>query len=504
LKSGTREALARDGAGTASITETGAAQGRHMAVGTLRLLSVHTLLLPLGLLTTVFLTRQLGPELYGVFAVAASIVIWVRGSITRIFGQTTVKFVAEAADWRKIASALTQAQLVVSLGAAALLLAAAPVLASWLKSPELTAYLRLFALEIPIFSLARVHLSILTGRGAFGRVAFLTAVYGLSRMMLVFLLVGSGLSLTGAILANIGASLAQLIAARVYVRPAIPSRAAIPVRRIASYSLPLFLSVIGMRLLTRLDLLVVKALSGTPAAAGYYSAAQSLTVPFGLFVASFSAPLLATLTRALQHGQTDPAHSIIRQAMRLVLCFLPFAGAAAGSAPEIISLVYGRAFLPTAPLLALLLFGAVANVMTSVTTGVLTAAGRPGWTFALIGPLLPLALGAHLALVPRFGPIGAAAVTTVLAWLGASAAMLVIRRQYGVYPAPATLLRIAVTTLAAYALSSIWHTSGAWVILELLGIAAITLVCLFLVGELTGQDLAFGRSLLRREGKASI
>ena len=475
-----------------------------MAVGTLGLLTVHALLLPLGLLTTVFLTRQLGPEFYGVFAVAASIVLWVKGNTTRPFGQTTVKFVAEAADWQGVASALAQAQLVVSLGAAVLLVTAAPVLASWLKSPELTPYLRLFALEVPLFSLARVHLSMLTGREAFGRVAFLTAVRGLSRMMLVFMLVGLGLSVTGAILATIGASLLQLIVSRVYVHPAILSRVAIPVRRLAGYALPLFLHAIGMRLFTRLDLLVVQALSGTSAASGYYSAAQSLTVPFGLFVASFSAPLLATLTRALQRGEIDPANSIIRQAMRLVLCFLPFAAVAAGSTSEIIALVYRWAFLPAAPLLALLIIGAVANVMISITTGVLTATGQPGWTLALTGPLAPLALGAHLILVPRFGAVGAAATTTALAWLGACAAMLVVSRKCGVTPAPATIIRVALTTLIAYTLSSIWHTSGTWLIVELAVLAVAIPSCLYLLGELTRQDLAFARSLLRRERRTSL
>jgi hypothetical protein len=74
---------APNGTGTASITETGAAQDRHMAVGTLGLLA-----------------RQLGPEFYGVFAVAASIVLWVQGNTTRMVGTTIVKFVAEAADWQ--------------------------------------------------------------------------------------------------------------------------------------------------------------------------------------------------------------------------------------------------------------------------------------------------------------------------------------------------------------------------------------------------------------------
>jgi O-antigen/teichoic acid export membrane protein len=284
--------------------------------------------------------------------------------------------------------------------------------------------------------------------------------------------------------------------ARVFVRPALLSRGAFPTRRLGGYALPLFFYTMGMRLFSQLDLLVVKALGGTLAAAGYYGAAQNLTiVPLGLFAASFSPPLLAMLTRLLRQGQGEVARTMIGQAMRLVLCLLPFAGLAAGAAPEIVNLVYGSPFSPAAPLSALLIFAALAITLISVTTAILTAAARPGWTFALTGPLVPLALGAHLVLVPRFGPVGAAAATTALAWLGAGLTTLAVYRQCGVIPAPATILRTTLTTLIAYVLSSAWHTSGAWVILELSGMTAVIVTCLFLLGELTGRDLAFARSL---------
>lgn len=404
---------AREGAGVEQAAGTGLGHGRHTAVGTLKMLAVQALAMAAGLLIATFLSRQLGPELYGLYAVTAAIVIWVELSATLMFSSTTVKFLAEAADWQAVASTLAQTQLLVSLGAAALVMAVVPALASWLRSSELMTYLRLFALEVPLFALARVHRSMLIGRGTFGKGALVSAAHWLGRLVLVFLLVGWGLSLTGAILASIGASLVQLIVARVFVRPALLGRTAFPVRRLVGYALPLFFRALGMRLFIQLDLLVVKALGGTAAAVGYYGAAQNLTiVPLGMFAASFAPLLLATLTRLLLQGQAEAARIMIGQAMRLVLCLLPFAGLAAGAAPEIVSLVCGSRFSPAAPLLALLIFAALAITLIAVAAAALTAAGRPGWTLALTGPL---ALLAHLVLVPRFGPAGAAAATAVLA-----------------------------------------------------------------------------------------
>ncbi|MDH4135888.1 MAG: oligosaccharide flippase family protein [Anaerolineae bacterium] len=474
-------------------------QVRQTATGTLQVFAAEALGLATGLLTAAFLTRQLGPELYGLFTVAATIVVWIEVSTILVLSRTTVKFVAEATDWKAVASTLARAQLLLGLGSAALLVVVAPALAAWLKSAELSIYLRLFALDIPIFTLAHIHRSILAGRGAFGRRAILTAGRWLSRMVLIFLLVGLGLSVTGAILASIGTSVVELIVARVFVRPALLGRSALPIRHLGGYALPLFFCAVGMHLFNRLDLLVVKALSGAPEAAGFYGAAQNLTIVPGLFAASFSPPLLATMTQLLGQGQDKTARAMARQAMRLVLCLLPFAGVAAGAASEIVGLIYGRPFLPTGPLVALLIFSALALTMISVTTTILTAAGRPGLTFALTGPLVPLALGAHLLLVPRFGPPGAAAATTALAWLGAGTTTLAVYRQCAITPAPATILRTTLTALIAYFLSSAWHTSGAWLVVKLAGITAVILTCLFLLGELTGQDLAFARSLLRRE-----
>ena len=488
----------RKEAGAEPPVEGVSGHGRQMAKGTLKLFSAQALGLVAGLCIAIYLTRQLGPELYGLYAVVASIVLWFQLVVTLMFSGTTIKFIAEATDWRVVASTLARSQLIVSLVATALLVAAAPVLASWLRTPELTGYLRLLALGIPLFALGRIHRSTLIGGGLFGRGALVSASNWIARLALVVLLVELGLSITGAILASIGASLVQLIVARLFVRPPLLRRSAFPLRRLTAYVLPLFLHAVGMRLFVRADLLVVKALAETPAAAGHFGAARNLTIiPVGMLAASFVPLLLATLTRLRRQGQHETARAMIGQAMRLVLCLLPFAGFAVGAAPEIVELVYGRLFAPSVPLLAWLMFAALAFMLISLSTATLTAAGRPGWTIALSGPLAPLALGAHLLLVPRFGPVGAAAATTILACLGAGAAMLVMYRHYEVRFALKTFLRIAVTAVIAYILSRIWPVSGLWVIAKLSVMTAVTVSCLFLLGVLTKRDLMFVRSLFR-------
>jgi O-antigen/teichoic acid export membrane protein len=49
--------------------------GCHMLGGTIRVFLAEALLLPTGLLTTAYVTRKLGPEGYGLFVLAATLVL---------------------------------------------------------------------------------------------------------------------------------------------------------------------------------------------------------------------------------------------------------------------------------------------------------------------------------------------------------------------------------------------------------------------------------------------
>src|SRR3990172_2413942 len=174
---------------------------RLAAAGTLKAFAAQALRLPAGLLIAAYLTRKLGPESYGVLMATSAIVLWVESSTGLVFNRVVVKFVAESEDWRGAISSLARAQLVAGLAIGAGLAAIAPLVASLLRSPEIAPYLRLFALDIPLYTLANLHLSILTGRRDYGLRAGLMTVRLAANIILVFVLVGLGLSLYGAILA---------------------------------------------------------------------------------------------------------------------------------------------------------------------------------------------------------------------------------------------------------------------------------------------------------------
>lgn len=471
---------------------------RRMVDGTLWIFLAEALLVPTGFVITVFLTRRLGPADYGLFTLSAVLVVWIETGVISVFNRATVKFVGQTEDWKPVGTTMVRLYLATSVGAMLLLWLLATPIAKLLNEPTVAAYLRLFALDIPLHSLASAHLNILVGIGGFRQRALVSAGYWIARLLLIVLLVGLGLSVWGAILGSIGASLVKLIIGHIYIRPSLFHRSNFPIRQLWDYALPLFLFALSLLLFGKLDLFMLKALGGTAIQAGIYGAAQNLARLPDLFTISFSPLLLSTLSHTLRAEEGQSARELGRNAMRVVIGLLPLAGLTAGAAPEVVALIFGPRYLPAAPLLSLLIFGALALAMIRVTTAILTAAGKPGWTFALAGPLLPLAAVGHLSLIPRLGAMGASLVTALAACLGALAAVLAVYRVWQILPPGSTLLRSSLVCALAYALAALWPTPGLLLLLKLLGIILVISLAFVLLGEFSKSEIALARSLLRR------
>ncbi|MDR7418069.1 MAG: oligosaccharide flippase family protein [Armatimonadota bacterium] len=444
-----------------------ASSRRHLLDGATRVFLGEALFFPTGLLVVAFLTRRLGPEGYGVLALTMAPVLWIEWSVAALFSRATVKLAGDAEDWRPVGAAIVRLHLAAGVLAGVLLAAFAGPVAALLGEPALAGYLRLFALDVPLMTVIHAHRGLLVGTGGFRPRAVAAAARWIARLLLIVALVEAGFSVTGAILGNIGASLVELAVVRSAIRPPLLGRAPLNVGPLWTYATPLFVSAASLRLFDRLDLFVYKALGASTELAGIYGAAQNLALAPRIFNVSLSTLLLATLTQMLRIGQGRAAADLSRDAERFGLALLPLAGIAAGSAPELVGLVFGETYAPAAPLLALLLFATIASVQMSIATAVLTAGGKPGWTVWLAWPLVPLAAAGHLLAIPRFGAAGAAFVTSACAALGAAACVLAVRRVWGVAPPLATLGRSALLTVCAYLAAAAWSSPGPWVLLKM-------------------------------------
>lgn len=457
------------------------------------------LLFPLtGIITAAFLTRRLGPDGYGLLVLSATLVVWIELVINSFFARATIKFVAEAEDWRAIGVTVSRLQFLAGVGGALLLTLLAFPLADALDEPDLAPYLCLYSLHIPLTGLGQGYLNILVGIGHYKQKAVSSAGQHIARLVLILVFVEMGLSIEGAILGSIGASLVEIAISRRYVRLPFFGHAMFPSQKFWNVGLILFLSGMSLNSYAGLGLVMLKTFGGTAQEVGIYGAAQNLAILPGIFSMAVGPLLFSTLSRMLSAGETDQAKVIGSVTMRIVLGLLPIAAMVSGAASEIVTLFFGQPFEPAAPLFALLIFGAVAFVMISVSMTIVTAVGPPRLTLILSAPLVFLAMAGYWVLIPTFGAIGAAFVTALCSWLGAVTCVCVVYRLWSIGPPMATLVRSVVAGGVAYSMAVLWPTTGFLVLVKLSMITLLILLTYLILCEFSGDEIAQARSFLQR------
>lgn len=464
--------------------------------GTVRVFTSEALIVPTGLITTIFLTRMLGPDSYGIYGLAVGIVLWIEFSVSSVFSGTSIKFIGESDDWKPVATAVIKASLLISLLAMAALWLTSGYIADLLNAPKLAGYLKLLSIDIPIFVLSTEHRHVLIGIGRFRERAFTSAVRWISRLLLIVLLVAAGLSVEGAIIGIIGASILELAVGRYYARPPIFSSSGFKLSGLWRYVAPLFIFSMSMRLYEKMDLFFVKGLGGSARDAGLYTAAQNLSIIPGLFALSFAPLLLSTLAKTISTGDSESVLRYVRNSYRVILMFLPFAAMTAGCSYEIITLIFGTEYVDSAPVLSILIFGSIATVFISVNSSILTASGKPGIPLVMAVIIVPLAVIGYLLLVPARGMIGAALVFTAFAWAGAFLLLSVVYIIWRVYPPLGTVCRSLLISVVAYLAAVLWGTPGPMVLLKLSVIVVTIFALLWFTGEPEPNEAEYVRSII--------
>lgn len=458
--------------------------------GTVKVLASEGLVLPTGLILSALLARTLGPDGYGVFALAMSIAGGVEWGIGSFLSRATVATIG-ASDTLRTAGAVLRWYLMGGLLAGtAVWLAAAP-LAGAMDEPRVRTCLTILAFEMPLVALATGCRAILTGRGLFTRRAAAGAVRWVARLAGIGLLVAFGFSLTGAIVGSVMAAAVTLIVSWVLAGRPIPATSPVRLTGFWRVAASAFVLAMSLRLLDRLGLVALKFFGGSATDAGWYAAAQNFATAPGLFAVAFSPLLLATLTRMVSRGDHDAARSLGRDALRAVMLSVPVLVLIAGSAGEIVRLIYGASFAPAAQLAWPFLIAAAGISFIAVTSAVLTAAGHAREMSRSAWPILPTALIGYALVVPRAGAAGAAIVTCAATILGATLLLVSTRMLWRIAPPVSSCIRALGVAVAAYLLAVWWPTPGLWWFVKAIVGAAAIGGAYVVLGEVTKPERAF-------------
>ncbi len=478
--------------------------GRQLTRGTLYVAVGQGTFLVTGFLLHAVLARELTPSAYGIFNVAMTLLVWVEITVNNGVPSALSKFLPdESLSEKAVLRAAGRVQALVSLVVLVVMFLAAPLLASLLRDPALTHYLRLALLDVLAMGAYAYHRGVLNGWRTFRQMSLAIMAYSLAKLAAITLLVGLGFGVEGALVGNVLASLGGLAAAYFWTRRrrraggslpsgekgAAPPAIQVDEGRILAFVLPTVLFTLASNILLGLDLMGVQALLPDEAV-GYYSAAVKLAEAPRLVLLAFTFTLLPSLSHAIAAGDQARARHYLTQTIRLLaLVLLPLIALVTATAEAALTFVFPDEYGAAAPILSVLIlaYTAYAVYITLVTT--LLAENRPGRALLIPLAVLPLEAVAIWLAITRLGAIGAALASLASVAAAAAVVLTYVFRRYRPAAGARSLGRIALASAIIWALARWWSPTGPALVLAYGLLAALYLALLLLLGELRPSDL---------------
>jgi O-antigen/teichoic acid export membrane protein len=384
-----------------------------------------------ALIVSVLLARTLGPERFGLYALVTAIV-----SFSYIFAQlgipsTVRRYVAELDGRREldtagvVAARGLRAGLLTALVAALAVAAAATPVASFFHHPELRDYLLIGAgLIVPMLGVGVLR-GALEGLQQYRYLLRVNLVTSPLWLAMCILALWTGAGIAGILFASLATEvlIALALGWRVQHEVGIHCWSKLPeqlARRLIRYNWTLAIVVLlNVIVWQRSELFFLGRFWG-PAQVSYYAVPFALTGRIAsLAPGAILAVLLPGLTYA--HGAADHARFgvVFSDALRyLAIVTLPICLFGIPLAPVIIQVLYGPGFSAATVVLQILLVAVIFGVLGQASQSALLGAESQGWLLKTGLAAAVLSIGLDLALIPRWGAMGAALANTAVqaAW----------------------------------------------------------------------------------------
>lgn len=386
----------------------------------------------LGIISKTLLARTLGPAGVGQYTLIVLV-----PSLAVVIGSlginvANINFVANRRfEIRQIVSNA----LIWSIGSGffimSLCLILIPVFYNRFFSDVPLSWLQFIVLAIPVLLLLNNLLAIIQGKNQIGRYNLVGFVSTFSSLLaLGFLLLILRLGLSGAILAWFSGVVTSLFLAVYYVSLLTPIRWRFNLhvfRESVRFGAQAYLANIMGILVRRVDVLVVAAIAGNQEL-GYYSLAFAMGELLW-YAASSASVALAPAVGSL--NKID-ASLLTCRVIRIMLVFLFISVASLiWVSPYLITMVFGKDFLPASAALRWLLPGIVTASIEKILAADLIGRGHPRITMVSAFVALVITVIADFALIPQMGGSGAALASSIAYSVAAVITMVLFLRLTG-------------------------------------------------------------------------
>jgi O-antigen/teichoic acid export membrane protein len=481
--------------GTMSASEEERAHSNRLRQGVLGLAAANLIQMATGYLANIWIGRQFGPQIFGMFSVAMTILLLMEVGPASGIPDAVKKYVAHRGTSASaiMATAGALQVLVVAFFFATLYLSA-PLLGRVFADPTLGGYLRLSSPDIWFYGFLFLLLGLQNGLREFRRQALLQNLLSGLRLGLVFLLVTLTGSITGAFLAKIATSAVCLLVAfwmwrRGRSRQVETPSVSVTRAELVAFSIPVLLFAIVINLFLSLDVWLVHFFIGG-STTGYYSAASTLSKAPYFISLGLSTAVFPVLSQAVSVREMDRVRALSATSLEfLLLLLLPVAALTMSYGTELMVFFYGPEYQQGGAVLGILMWGHGLLAVFTLLITILNAVARPGASLvmAALATVIDLALG--VVLIPRFGMTGAATGTLASMAVVSAIALGLVVRKVGAIARRRTLASALLASGLVLGLSRLIRVQGLTTLFVLAGLMALYCGILLLTGALSVKEL---------------
>lgn len=420
------------------------------------------------------MARLLGPEAFGLYAIGWNFlriigILIPLGLHNGVVHFATAHWRTEDGVFKSIVVRSVGISFAIGWVATAILFFLAPwITTSLFKEPEYLPLFRLFLFMLPFMSALRVaaNASRISQRMQYS-VASEEIAQATVNLVLFFAFYAIGWELFGAILSTVLSFAAGLALAVYYLYrlfgPAMRSTAISSVsnRQLLSYSVPTALSGMFGVIISRVDRLFLGYY--WPAAdVGVYQAAAQLSVIMAIVLNAFNMILTPMIAEQYHRDNKEQLEELFRVNTKWgIYCVVPLVLVIMFAAEDIMTVLFGEAYIGGATALQILTVGQFINIATGATGIMLIMTGHQQQWFRLSMAIVVINLILNLTLIPRWGIEGAAVATATTVGGLFAIGLLIVRHVLHMWPYDRRYVKglIAATATA----------------LALLGVAALSL-----------------------------
>ncbi|MFD1588330.1 flippase [Halorientalis brevis] len=389
----------------------------------------------------IIIAQMLTPQAYGEVSIGLAVVM-ISTTVALVgLRQGVPRYISRYDDARDIRGAWVTGILIAgvigSVVAIGLAVETETVVGLLFEQADSTGLLFLFAVAIPFVIGMQVGIGAIRGfENTLYRTYTRDLLYPGLRIaaLVVFLWAGFGILAAG--YAYLIAAVTTFVAVHVLLNRLIPlvGEVRTHVREMLTFSIPLVISTLLSRLLTRTDTLMLGYFD-TSYQVGLYNAAFPLASALVLVLSSFGFMYLPMASRLDAENKREEVDAIYKVTTKwiYIVTFPGFLTMVVFSR-DVIAVTFGAEYTPASTALSILALGFFTRATFGRSRETLSAFGHTTYLLVTNSFAFVLNIGLNLFLIPRYGSTGAA-VASAVSFIGLNVAVFAfLSRQFGVSP----------------------------------------------------------------------